>query len=160
MGNARLTQQGQSRLQNAERRSDIRPVRTGDRVLSPEMGTEELVSTIEQVEPHDTDPKTEDERDPWESVTSDFSDISHRLRDTYRKIADDRGPSEDEIKEAFATLVGAWDQVAESVTTALSDPELRQQIKDAAGSFASAVGSTITDLGAELRKEPGQDEEE
>ena len=93
-------------------------------------------------------------------MTTDFGEIGQRLRDTYRKIADDKGPSEDEIKQAFATLAGAWDQVAESVTTALSDPDLREQIKDAAGSFASAVGSTITDLGAELRREENSVEEE
>ena len=112
------------------------------------------------METHDSDPTTDEDRDPWESVTTDFSEIGSRLRDTYRKIADDRGPTEEEIKQAFATLVGAWDQVAESVTTALSDPDLRQQIKDAAGSFASAVGSTITDLGAELRGEDNLTEEE
>ena len=105
------------------------------------------------METHDSDPTTDDERDHWQSVTTDFGEIGQRLRDTYRKIADDRGPTEDEIKQAFATLAGAWDQVSESVTTALSDPALRQQIKDAAGSFASAVGSTITDLSEELRRD-------
>ena len=75
-------------------------------------------------------------------------------------MADDRGPSEEEIKDAFVTLAGAWDQVAESVTIALKDPDLREQLKEAIGSFASAVGSTVNDLGTELRRTGNLTEEE
>jgi hypothetical protein len=112
------------------------------------------------VEPHDSDPTTESPSDPWDSATADFSGIGRRLKETYRKVADERGPSEDEIKQAFATLAGAWDQVAESVTTALQDPAIREQLKEAVGSFASAVGSTVTDLGSELRRDGTLTEEE
>lgn len=108
------------------------------------------------MEQHETDPKG----DPWDSATADFTGIGRRLKDTYRKVADDQGPSEDEIKDAFATLASAWDQVAESVTTALKDPALREQLKDAAGSFAAAIGTTITDLGSELRRNGDNGEEE
>ena len=62
------------------------------------------------------------------------------------------GPSDDEIKQAFSTLAGAWDQVAESVSTVLTDPEIRHQIKEAASSFATALGATITELGSELKR--------
>jgi len=112
------------------------------------------------VETHDTDPTADSPTDPWDSATAEFSGIGRRLKETYRKVADDRGPSEDEIKQAFSTLAGAWDQVAESVTTALKDPALREQLKDAVGSFASAVGSTVTDLGSELRRGTDSREEE
>ena len=93
-------------------------------------------------------------------MTADFGGISRRIRYTYSKVADDRGPTEEEIKTAFATLAGAWDQVAESVTTALRDPAIREQLKDAAGSIASAIGSTVTDLGSELRRDTDLTEEE
>ena len=112
------------------------------------------------METHDSDPTTETPNDPWDSATADFSGIGRRLKNTYRKVADDRGPSEEEIKQAFATLAGAWDQVAESVTTALKDPALREQLKEAAGSFAAAIGTTITDLGSELRRDGDVSEEE
>jgi len=112
------------------------------------------------VEKHDSDPTTESPSDPWDSATAEFSGIGRRLKETYRKVADERGPSEDEIKQAFATLAGAWDQVAESVTTALKDPAIREQLKEAVGSFASAVGSTVTDLGSELRRDSTLTEEE
>ena len=98
-------------------------------------------------------------------MTDDFGGLGRQLKDTYRKAAKDRGPSDDEIKKAFSTLAGAWDQVAESVSTALTDPDIRDQLKEAASSFATALGATITELGAELRRTttsaaPQVDEEE
>ena len=50
--------------------------------------------------------------------------------------------------------------MAESVTAALKDPAIREQLKNAVGSFASAVGSTVTDLGSELRRDTTVTEEE
>jgi hypothetical protein len=125
------------------------------------MGTEQFVGSIQQVEFHDTDPKTEDGVDPWDAVSSTFGELGDRLKSTYRRVADDRGPDEEEIRSAFATLIGAWDQVAESVSDALRDPETREKLKKAAGSFAAAVGSTLSDLGAEFgARDPDLSEEE
>jgi hypothetical protein len=121
------------------------------------MSPEQLVGTIEEVETHDPDPKPDEDVDPWDTVSSEFGSLGDRLKDTYRRVAADRGPSEDEIKGAFATLIGAWDQVAESVTSALRDPEAREHLKKAASSFATALGSTISDLGDEFK---GQSDEE
>lgn len=101
---------------------------------------------------HESDPTAETQRDPWDDVSNDFSEIGHRLRDTYRKVAQDRGPSDDEIRNAFSTLAGAWDQVAESLSTALKDPRIREQLKDAASSLATALGATVSELGSELKK--------
>ncbi|MEX2251311.1 MAG: hypothetical protein WD895_04470 [Acidimicrobiia bacterium] len=84
--------------------------------------------------------------------------MSDRLKDTYRRVAADRGPSEDEIKGAFATLIGAWGQVAESVTGALRDPEAREHLKKAASYFASALGSTVSDLGDEIKGHSDEEE--
>ncbi len=67
-------------------------------------------------------------------------------------MATDKGPTEDEIKDAFATLLGAWGQMAESVSSALHDPDTREHLKKAASSFATALGTTITDLGDEFKK--------
>ena len=102
------------------------------------------------METHDPDPTAESPPDPWDTASSEFTGLGRRLKDTYRRVADERGPSEQEIKDAFATLTGAWDQVAESVSSALKDPEVRQNLKDAASSIASALGTTITELGKEL----------
>jgi hypothetical protein len=124
------------------------------------VGPEELIGTIEEMETHQDDPTTDEREDPWDTVTSEFSGLGQRLRDTYRSVADERGPTEDEIRDAFATLAGAWNQVAESVGAALKDNEVREHLKAAASAFATAVGSTITELGSELRKEEEATEEE
>lgn len=107
----------------------------------------------------DTDPSN----DPWDEVTDRFSELGHRLKSTYRKVADEQGPTEDEIKEALSTLAGAWDQIAGSVSDILRDPEARDGLKRAAGSLASALGSTLSDLNSEFgagRANPGDSEEE
>jgi hypothetical protein len=121
------------------------------------MGTEQLVGTIEQVETHRIDPTSDDKADPWDEVSSEFSSLGDRLKETYRKVAAEGGPSEDEIKGAFATLVGAWDQVAGAFTTALNDPDTRAHLRSAASSFAAALGTTISGLGDELKD--GADDE-
>ena len=157
-----LSQQGKGRLEDSEGGAYVASIRAGNRVPSAEMGPKQLIGTIEQVETHDRDPTTESgpEHDPWEAVSGEFSELKSRLADTYRRVANDHGPTEDEIKDAFATLAGAWDQVAESVTTALKDPDVQEKLKDAAGSFASAFGATMKELGSVLRESEETGEEE
>ena len=104
------------------------------------------------METHENDPTGNGAGDPWNDVTAELGSLGNRLRETYRKVADDRGPTEDEIKSAFSTLLGAWDQVAESVSAALNDPETRDHLKQAASSFASALGDTMSGIGDEIRK--------
>jgi hypothetical protein len=115
------------------------------------MGSKDLVGTIEKVEPHETDPTSNGRPDPWDTVTDEFDGLGRRLKDTYQKVGDGRGPNEEEIREAFSTLARAWDQVAESVSMALQDPLVRQRLKTVASSLATAVGATISELGKELR---------
>ena len=141
---------------------DVTPFGSGNGVPSAEVSPKQLIGTIQQVETHDGDPTTErgPEQDPWETVTTEFAALKIRLADTYRRVANDHGPTEDEIREAFATLAGAWDQVAESVTTALKDPDVQEKLKDAAGSFATALGVTMSELGSVIRASDDHDSEE
>lgn len=111
------------------------------------------------METHDQDPTTEEGRDPWTTFHQEFGGLGDRLRDTYRKVSNGDGPSEQEIKDAFGTLLGAWDQVAESVSAALQDPEVRQRLKTATASLATAVSATISELGSELREAEGSPDE-
>ena len=121
------------------------------------MGAKQLVGTIEEVEKHDQDPTTNGEGDPWSTFHDEFGDLGEKIKETYRKVASEDGPTEEEIKEAFGTLIGAWDQVAGSVSSALQDPEVRARLKAAASSFATAVGTTVSELGDELRASDGRD---
>jgi hypothetical protein len=148
-----LPEEGEGGHHDPQRRLDVEPVGSDDLVpVGVEVGSKQLVGTIEEVETHGSNPKQDDEPDPWETVTSDFGSLGDRLKTTYRRVATDRGPTEEEIKGAFATLIGAWDQVAESVSTALRDPETRDHLKKAASSFAAALGTTISGLGDEFKK--------
>jgi len=130
---------------------DIVPVGGEDCVLSPVVGAKQLVCTIQEVETHEDDPTTEGPGDPWNTFQEEFGGLGERLKGTYRRVASEDGPTEEEIKEALATLAGAWDQIATSVSSALQDPEVRRKLKDAASSLATAVGTTINELGTELR---------
>lgn len=86
-----------------------------------------------------------------------MGDLGRRLRDVYQAVADESGPSEGEIKDAFGTLMDAWNQVAGTVGNAIQDPEVRSHLKSAAGALAEAVGATLRGLGDELAD---RDEEE
>jgi hypothetical protein len=150
MGHARLPEQGQGRLEYAESGMYVMAIGSHDRVFAAVMRAKQLVSTIQEVETHENDPTTDEPRDPWNAFQEEFGGLGGRLKDTYRRVAEEGGPSEEEIKDAFGTLLGAWDQVVESVSTALQDPEVRQKLNAAASSFAAAVGTTISELGTEL----------
>ncbi|REK20260.1 MAG: hypothetical protein DWQ40_05690 [Actinobacteria bacterium] len=114
------------------------------------------------MEVHESDPKRDAEPDPWDEVGSHFGELGERMRSTYRRVADERGPSEEEIRGAFSTLVGAWDQVAESLSDILRDPDTREDLKKAAGALAGALGSTLSKLGTEfgVNDEGSKEEEE
>jgi hypothetical protein len=111
------------------------------------------------VETHQPDPTSNGEIDPWDAVSAEWSALKVRLKDTYQRIASDDAPTEDEIRDALATLAGAWDQVASSFSAAMSDPETRAQLKRAAGSLASALGATVGGLGEAIRSRDGSDDQ-
>jgi hypothetical protein len=113
------------------------------------MGTEQLVGTIEQVEQHNTDPTQED---PWTEATARWSDINEGLRRRYRDLVGEDGPDEEAVRDAIRTLGEAAQSVIASIGTAMKDPEVRAQVKDAAASLVSALGTTFDELGDELRR--------
>lgn len=83
---------------------------------------------------------------PWSELTDDLLDLTDKLRGTYRRAADESGPSEDEVEEAFRTLGGAWNQLAGSVGAAISDPEVKRHLKKAATSLISAIGASLSEI--------------
>jgi hypothetical protein len=99
------------------------------------------------------------EVDPWDAVTVEWGELKERLRRRYQHLASDDAPTEEEIRNALATLAGAWDQVAASFSAAMADPETRAQLKKAAGSLAAALGATVTGLGQELESRDDADDE-
>ncbi|HEU5113480.1 MAG TPA: hypothetical protein VFU96_09185 [Acidimicrobiia bacterium] len=104
------------------------------------------------METHRPDPTSNGETDPWDAASLEWGSLKDRLWSTYRQAASTGGPTEEEIKKALATLAGAWDQVAASFSAALSDPDTRDSLKRAAGSFAAALGATVSGLGEDFRR--------
>ena len=90
--------------------------------------------------------------DPWAEAGRRWASISEKLKDHYRGLAGEDGPGEEEIKSALDTLGDAARAVADSLGSAMRDPEVREQVKDAAASFVTALGQTFSQLGDELRR--------
>lgn len=113
------------------------------------------------MEAHERDHTPETGDDPWTAFHEAFDGLKDRWRDTYQRTPGEEGPTSEEVREALGTLAGVWDKMAGSVTAALSDPDVRERLKDAGSSLAAALGTTISDLGVELRHTaPARDEEE
>ncbi len=105
------------------------------------------------METHDGDPRGGANGDPWQEAGERWATIGRRLREQYRTIAGDDGPTEDEVREAVVVLGDAARRIVDAVGGAMRDPAVRDQVRDAAASLVSALGTTFHDLGEELRRD-------
>ncbi len=87
-----------------------------------------------------------------------MGELGDRLKETYKSVADEKGPTEEEIRKAVTTLAGVWDQVSSSMSAVLEDPELRRRLKVTAASLAAALGDTIGGVGREMSQDGGEEE--
>ena len=117
------------------------------------MSAKQLIGTIEQVEKHESNSREESNGDPWDDARAKLSSLKDRLGAMYRQAAAPGAPSDEDLRDAFGTLAAAWEQVAATFSIAMKDPQLREQIKTAAGGLAAAMGDTLTRLGAEITEE-------
>lgn len=108
--------------------------------------------------PPPRDDRSDDAGGPWSDLTDELVALTDRLRGTYRRVAEESGPTEDEVKEALRTLAGAWNQMAGSIGAALQDPEVKSHLKKATSSLVSAIGASLSDL-APTSPEPAEDAE-
>jgi hypothetical protein len=109
------------------------------------------------MEAHQPDPTTRVEPDPWETVYDQVGEIGDRLKVIYQGVAGERGPSEEEIRQALVTLTGVWDQLSSSFSVVFQDPELRQRLRTTAAALGEALGDTIAGVGRDLRHD-GEEE--
>lgn len=124
-----------------------------------EVGAEELIGTIEEVEEHEQDPRDPDpESDPWEEAGASWASLTGELRAKYHELVGEDGPTEEEIREAVRTLGAAAQSLVGSVGTAMSNPEVRTQVKDAASSLMTALTETFFGLADELKRAGSDDE--
>lgn len=82
----------------------------------------------------------------WSELTDQAIALGDQLKHTYRRVADESGPSEEEIRQAFATLGAAWSQIAGSIGVALSDEAVRNQARQAGLALWTAISSSLTPM--------------
>lgn len=104
------------------------------------------------METHDHDSR----EDPWKATEAAWAGLRATLRDDYRDLVGDDGPSREQVTEALRTLGAAAAFLSESVGRALRDPDTRESLKTATSSFLTAVGRTLSDLGKEFASGDGE----
>lgn len=111
-------------------------------------------------EPGGGDETATGDTDPWDEAAERFSTLGSKLKEQYRTMAGEEGPSEGDVKDAFRTLGAAFERVMDAVGSAFRDPEVRDQTKQAASSLVTALGATFEELGEELKRATKRGEHE
>ncbi len=106
------------------------------------------------------EPTEDDTGDTWQEVTAEFSRLGSSIREHYAEH-DDAGVV-DELRDAFADLVGAASRVGSAIAAAFGDPDVRHQAKRTVSALLAAVAGTADDVRNDLqdRAESGADEAE
>jgi hypothetical protein len=100
---------------------------------------------------------SEPSEEAWNQAREQLASLGDKLAAHYRRLVGEEGPQEEQVRDALRTLGAAFDRVMESLGTAARDPEVRETLRGAATSLASAVGATFSRLGEELRRDRAQD---
>lgn len=91
----------------------------------------------------------------WNDVGERFKKLGSMFKQHY-EAQDAEGTSEavsdEEVKEAFATLGESIKTAFATVGDAVKDPEVQDEAKQTAKSFFDAIGATFTELGDEFNK--------
>jgi hypothetical protein len=92
----------------------------------------------------------DDSKNAWARVGLNFAAVGDKLR-THAKAAKDEavGSEEDQaaVVDALNTLGKAMNQAASSVSNAVKDPEVRDQLTQALNSVGDALTATFADVG-------------
>ena len=96
-------------------------------------------------------------KDAWNEVDRKFSEFGHILAERYRKIGEERGTPEAEeakrkLEEAFSSVTRQLDQAFSSLGETIRDPEAKETLKEAGKAVVDALGSTVSDVGDEIRR--------
>ena len=99
-----------------------------------------------------TDPK-----DAWAEVDRRFSEFGRIVADRHRKAgeAQEAPPAAEakrSLEEAFSVVTRQLDVAFASVGDTIRDPEAKETLKSAGKAVMSALASTVSDVGNEIRK--------
>jgi hypothetical protein len=92
----------------------------------------------------------DDSKNAWARVGLNFAAVGDKLRTHAREAKSEATGSEADqaaVVEALNTLGKAMNQAASSVSNAVKDPEVRDQLTQALNSVGDALTATFADVG-------------
>ena len=88
----------------------------------------------------------------WDDVAQQFRSLGKHLQERYRQQAPaGEGVNREVMDDAVRKLTDAVEQAVDSVGSAVKDPAFRTQAKNAAQAIVDAIGTTVSEFGADLK---------
>jgi predicted trehalose synthase len=95
-----------------------------------------------------------DNKQAWDRVGQDFTELGHHLKRHYGQQAEAEKPAPEDrrkVDAALRQLTESLDQIFTALGDAIRDPEFGEQAKKTANSLGDALSSTFADAGQRLR---------
>lgn len=88
----------------------------------------------------------------WNDVGEQFKKLGARLKQHYDEQGFDEAveASEESLEEAMQRLGDGLRAAVGAVGDSVNDPELKDDVRDTAGSLFTALGATFSELGAQI----------
>jgi hypothetical protein len=98
-----------------------------------------------------------DSKEAWAEVDRRFSEFGRIVAERHRKAGEQQDAPQPEqarksLEEAFSVVTRQLDVVFTSVGDTIRDPEAKETLKLAGKAMVNALGSTVSDVGEEIRK--------
>lgn len=99
-----------------------------------------------------------DAKQAWEEVGSKFSGLGQRLKQHLDAERDDddqeevKAQANRDVKAALERLTDAIDDAFDALGNAAKDPAVREDVSDAGRSLVGALGTSLEQLGEEVRR--------
>ncbi len=95
----------------------------------------------------------------WDEVAKTFSEVGRKVSEQYRKLGEETPASPEatggRVGDSVRNAIDELDQALTSVGDTLRDPEAKERLRKAVGSFGDALSATLTEVGEELRRQFG-----
>jgi hypothetical protein len=98
-----------------------------------------------------------DSKQAWAEVDRRFSEFGRIVSERHRKAGQEQGAPPPEqarrsLEEAFSVVTKQLDVAFSSVGDTIRDPEAKETLKLAGKAMMTALASTVTDVGEEIKK--------
>jgi len=98
-----------------------------------------------------------DSKEAWAEVDRRFSEFGRIVAERHRKAGEQQAAPPPEqarksLEEAFSIVTRQLDVAFSSVGDTIRDPEAKETLKLAGKAVVNALGSTVADVGEEIRK--------